>query len=130
MSAKFKRTRLWVDPPVQSRLLGRLAVYMLVYTATLLHVGFAIEVGEKIVLGGAETKVSSLYLDYLLRQKSLLIGAVVILPVLLLDLLRFSHRIVGPLFRCRKMMQQMAGGNAVNEFVPRKHDLMPELFEA
>jgi hypothetical protein len=130
MNWPFKRTRLVVDPAVQFRLLGRLGAYLLIYTVTLLHVGFAIEVFEKVVIVEDGPLVTSLYLDYLVRQKSLLIGMALILPVLLYDLLKFSHRIVGPLFRIRRWMLDMAAGKAVREFVPRKHDLMTELFEA
>jgi hypothetical protein len=126
----LKRTRLVVDPPVQFRLLGRLGAYLLIYTVTLLHVGFAIEVFEKVVMADDGPWVLSLYLDYLGRQKSLLIGMGLILPVLLYDLLKFSHRIVGPLYRVRRWMGDMAAGKVVREFVPRKHDLMTELFDA
>jgi hypothetical protein len=126
----LKRTRLIVDPPVQFRLLGRLGAYLLVYTVTLLHVGFAIEVFEKVVMADDGPLVLNLYVDYLARQKALLIGIALIVPVLLYDLLKFSHRIVGPLFRVRRWMYDMAEGKAVREFVPRKHDLMTELFEA
>jgi hypothetical protein len=130
MSWYFKRSRLVVDPPVQFRLLGRLAAYLVVYTITLLHVGFAIEVFEKVVMADDGPLVADLYLDYLGREKSLLIGIGLILPVLLYDLLKFSHRIVGPLYRCRRWMLDMAAGKPVREFVPRKHDLMTELFAA
>ncbi len=130
MNWYFKRSRLVVDPPVQFRLLGRLAAYLVVYTITLLHISFAVEVFEKIVLADDGPLVADLYLDYLVRQKSLLIGMVLILPVLLYDLLKFSHRIVGPLYRCRRWMLDMAAGKPVREFVPRKNDLMTELFAA
>ncbi len=130
MNWYFKRSRLVVDPPVQFRLLGRLGAYLIVYTVTLLHVGFAIEVFEKVVLADDGPLVADLYVDYLARYKSLLIGMVLILPVLLYDLLKFSHRIVGPLYRCRRWMLDMAAGKQVREFVPRKHDLMIELFAA
>jgi len=130
MNWPLKRSRLVVDPPVQFRLLGRLGAYLVIYTVTLLHVGFALEVLEKIVLVDDGPLVADLYVDYLIRQKSLLIGMFLILPVLLYDLLKFSHRIVGPLFRVRRWMADMAAGKIVREFVPRKNDLMTELFEA
>jgi hypothetical protein len=130
MTWYFKRTRLIVDRPVQFRLLGRLGAYLLIYTVTLLHVGFAIEVFEKVVMANDGPLVVDLYADYLVRQRALLIGMVLIMPVLLYDLLKFSHRIVGPLFRCRRWMLEMAEGKTVREFIPRKHDLMTELFEA
>ena len=64
------------------------------------------------------------------QHRFILIGAIVLLPVILFDLLKFSNRVAGPLYRCRKIMTQMSRGESVPEFKPRKHDLMPELFLA
>ena len=130
MTSPFKRSRLVVDPAVQFRMLGRLGIYLLIYTVTLLHVGFAIEVFEKVVMADHGPLVGALYVEYMIQHKSLFIAMAMILPVLLYDLLKFSHRIVGPLFRCRRWMLDMAAGKVVEEFVPRKKDLMNELFQA
>ena len=46
------------------------------------------------------------------------------------NLLKFSHRVAGPLYRCGNLMRQMANGQAVSEFHPRKHDLMREFFQS
>jgi hypothetical protein len=39
---------------------------------------------------------------------------------------KFSHRIAGPLFRCRQVMREMTEGKTVAEFKPRKHDLLDD----
>jgi hypothetical protein len=130
MNAHVKRSRLLVDPAVQFRLLSRLGAYLLIYTVALLHIGFAVEVLERILRDDNGVPVVNLYVDYPRQQKPLLVAMALLLPFLLSDLLKFSHRVVGPLFRCRKVMLDMAAGNRVGEFVTRKHDLMVELFEA
>jgi hypothetical protein len=55
---------------------------------------------------------------------------VAIAPVFLYDLVKFSHRVAGPLHRCQSTMQEMADGQVVAEFVRRKHDLLQEFFGA
>jgi hypothetical protein len=83
-----------------------------------------------LVLNDVGQGVGNLYLDFLGRQKPLLITLVLVTPILLYDLLKFSHRIAGPLYRCRHVMEEMANGKSVPAFQPRKHDLMRELFQA
>jgi hypothetical protein len=53
---------------------------------------------------------------------------VVIAPLVLYDILKFSHRISGPLYRRRQVMRDMAAGKAVPEFRPRKHDLLADVY--
>jgi hypothetical protein len=130
MGTKFKRGRLWVDPAFQSRLMLRMGFYLLLYTGLVMLLGIVFEqLGD---FGDSLTRKSpeGRSLDFLGRQKYLLFAFVLALPIILYDLLRFSHRVAGPLYRCRKVMQQMAGGEPVPEFKPRKHDLMWELFQA
>jgi hypothetical protein len=126
----YKRTRLWVDPAFQCRLLVRIVVYWALVMVVWIHIAYAVErtVGfvEKMSSGAAVEGVS--YTDFLWRQRFLLAGLVLALPAVLYDLLKFSHRIAGPLYRCRRAMQDMADGKPVAEFKPRKHDLLGELW--
>jgi len=130
MANKFKRTRLWVDPPFQGRLLFWVAVYILLYSIALLHIGFVFDSLREIATRGVNKGLSGMYLDYFSRQWPVLLTFLLTVPILLYDLLKLSHRIAGPLFRCRKVMEEMAAGKPVGEFVPRKHDLMRDLFQA
>jgi hypothetical protein len=130
MGQRFSRGRLWVDPAFQFRLLIRLGLYFLLYILVVVHVGFAFQTLEDLAANGARNGVGGLYLEYLLSQRILLITLVVTAPIIGYSMLKFSHRVAGPLFRCRRVMQQMAEGKAVPQFTARKHDLMRELFEA
>jgi len=130
MKPKHGRARLWIDPAFQFRLLFRIGLYFLLYTVVVWHVGFLLQLANAILRSGVGQGFGRLYLDYVEQQKPLLFALVLILPILLRDLLKFSHRIAGPLYRCRKMMQEMASGKPVPEFQPRKHDQMRELFAA
>jgi hypothetical protein len=128
MSAKFRRTRLWIDSAFQGRLLLRMCSYLLFYTLIVVHIGFVFELMASFA-SAPERSAQEYYADFLWQQRFLVLAFVLAAPVILYDLLKFSHRIAGPLYRCRNVMQQMAAGKPVPEFKPRKHDLMRELFQ-
>jgi hypothetical protein len=130
MKNNHRRRRLWVDPAFQFRLLARIAVYLVLVALFTLHIGFIFDVMANITTHGSSQRMDVLYLAYLQQQKHLLLAAVLVMPIMLYDLLKFSHRVAGPLYRCRKVMQEMAEGKCVPEFKPRKHDLMGEFFAA
>jgi hypothetical protein len=131
MPQPFNRKRLWTHVPFQARLLLRMACYLLVFVALAWHGAFfsqlAARVGEP---SGESARLGGLYLDFLRGQGHFLLAVLVLLPAAFYDLLKFSHRIAGPLYRCQRAMRQMAAGQAVAEFKPRKGDHMPEFFDA
>jgi hypothetical protein len=130
MGQKYSRGRLWVDPAFQFRLLVRLGLYFLFYIVVVIHIGFAFQVMADIAANGVRDGVGGLYLEYLSNQRILLITLILTAPIICYNMVKFSHRVAGPLLRCRKVMEEMAAGNAVPQFVPRKHDFMRELFQA
>jgi hypothetical protein len=130
MAPQYKRSRLWVDPAFQLRLMLRIGGYFLLYILLVWHFGFFLDAMRGAAAGGANKPLSELYLDYFGKQQPLLIAMALLVPPFLYNLLRFSHRVAGPLFRCRAIMRDMADGKAVAEFHPRKGDLMRELFDA
>jgi hypothetical protein len=130
MPPPFKRTRIWVDAPFQFRLLVRLVAYFVLYMFVVFHLGFLWEVVQALGTNGPTPISVQLYGDFLRKQLPMLVGFFVVAPAFLYDLVKFSHRVAGPLFRCRNLMQEMAAGKPVPEFTPRKHDLMKELLEA
>jgi hypothetical protein len=130
MGTKHKRSRLWVDPGFQFRLQLRMGLYLLLYIGLVFFIDFVFQLMADFGNNITSTDHNGRRIDFFGRQKHLLFALVVALPIILYDLLKFSHRVAGPLYRCRNLMQQMAGGEQVPEFKPRKHDLMRELFQA
>lgn len=130
MNVPFRRTRLWVNSAFQGRLLTRMAGYFLVYTFVVLHIGFLFEGIADFAANGLRKGFGQLYVEFLGRQTAILYALVLTMPPLLYDMLKFSHRVAGPLFRCQRVMLEMAEGKPVTEFRPRKGDLMTELFQA
>src|SRR5947209_4308332 len=107
MGQKFKRGRLWVDPAFQFRLLARLGLYFLLYIFVVVHIGFTFQVMTAIAGSGARDGIGRLYLEYLSSQRILFTTLVLAAPIILYSMLKFSHRVAGPLFRCKKVMQEM-----------------------
>jgi hypothetical protein len=102
--------------------------YLLAYTIIVWHIGFILAVMVGIAASGLRKGIGDLYVEFLRNQIPLLFAFVLAAPVLLYDLLKFSNRIAGPLYRCRKLMEEMARGKTVPEFQPRQHDFMAEFF--
>src|SRR5262249_47733652 len=127
MKPTFKRKRILVHPRFQFGLVARMSVYLLIATLAVLHTTFIMEVLVYVLSApakGAGKGINGLYGDFLLRQRPFLLTLVMIAPILLYDLFKFSHRIAGPLYRCRKVMQDMIDGKAAPEFKPRDRDMM------
>jgi hypothetical protein len=129
MGRQFKRTCLWIDPPLQARLLLRMALYLLLHVAFVWHIAFIFQAMTEVATDGPGPGLGGLYVEALRQQKFLLLALALTLPIILYDLLKFSNRIAGPLYRCRKVMQQMAAGQPVPEFTPRQHDQLGEFFQ-
>lgn len=130
MENVYNRTRLWVNAGFQSRFMVRVALYLIVSILLVLHAAFGIELLWVRIVGVQREPYLESYLGFLSTHRFILIGYSLFVPWVLFDILKFSHRIAGPLFRCRNMMLDMAAGKRVSEFQPRTNDLMPELFEA
>jgi hypothetical protein len=129
MVQKHRRKRLWVDPPFQARLLKRLVVYAVLYFLILGHADFVLEMLPRVAAGGGET-FGGLYLSFLGRHQAAIFCALLLTPAMLYDMLRFSHRMAGPLCRLRRYLRDMAEGRPVPQFTLRDHDLPRDLIDA
>lgn len=130
MSQDFKRSRLLVDPEFQTRLLQRMALYLVFFVVMGFHLCFFVEILVNVGREGPRADMGQLYGEFLQRQIPFLFSLVFLAPLFLYDMLKFSNRVAGPLFRCRKVMDDMTAGKHVDEFRPRKHDLMREFFQS
>ena len=125
-----KRKQLLVDRPLQGRLMARLWLYVLLYAFFVIHVHFLMQLSHQAIKNGTQNGLFGMYVDFLCTQSYVLLSVAILAPCVLVDSLKFSNRIAGPLFRCRTMIYEMAAGKAVPEFTPRKGDLMPEFWQA
>lgn len=114
---KHSRTKLLVDAPLQGALLCRVVMYWMVCLLVMLalvalqtawsseQVGWPVLSGRIAVAFGPA-----------------MIASLVLLPLVLFDALRFSHRFAGPLHRLTRELERLADGHTPGPVVFRKND--------
>ena len=114
-----KRKRIWIDR-FQTNLSLRLAFYFLLYMVTVLA-------------WVAVDRVAASLIEEHFGQGtgywSLMSACVVVLVGLLFiyDMMRFSHRFVGPLFRFRQCLKAIVAGDDMTLMKLRQDDFLQEL---
>ncbi|MCA9246887.1 MAG: hypothetical protein KDA42_07215, partial [Planctomycetales bacterium] len=101
----FKRRQLFVDPKVQGALIMRTTFYwfMSVLTMSMFLLCWRVV--------SAPGQRFADHIEYLGNQYGLaLLGSLVILPMLCIDIVKLSNRFVGPLYRLRRAMRDLAEG--------------------
>jgi nitrogen fixation/metabolism regulation signal transduction histidine kinase len=116
---RTKRRKIWIDG-FQTKLSLRIACYFVLYQIAIWamvlideHVRHAMEA----VFGGAGWGFVAL-----------MKGSVLFLSLLFIyDAIKFSHRLVGPLYRFRKTIQTIAAGEEVDLVNLRRDDFLQEM---
>lgn len=124
------RKRLFVNRDIQGRLLARTGLYWILYHAVLWMAMFFIRYAEHrgAIMAGAEPRsFGDLYGQFVHENSSLWVCAFAILPIVLWDLLKFSHRVAGPLVRFQRVLESLTAGQTVNEVRLRRGDLLFDL---
>ena len=123
---KYQRSRMFVDSAFQGRLLLRLVLYWALYHVVLWHFLFLFNLLSASMghdPSAPARSLGTLYREFAVSHSSIVVCFLVTLPILVRDLLKFSHRLAGPLVRFRTTMQQMADGRPVAPVTLRKFDL-------
>lgn len=124
------RKRLFVNRQIQGRLLARTALYWMLYHGVLWMGMFLYRYAEHrgaVLAGAAPRTFSDLYGQFVREHFSMWICAAAILPLVLWDLLKFSHRVVGPLVRFQRTIESLTAGEKVDEVRLRNGDLLFDL---
>lgn len=129
MMPQHKRSRIWVDTPFQLGLMVRVSAYLLLYSVVVFHVAFAFDLLSTITAQGLHQRLAEIYRDFILRQRPLLFSLILVAPIVLFDVVRFSHRLAGPLYRCRMVMRDMVDGKSVSQIKLRDKDLLQEMVQ-
>ncbi len=116
---KAKRKKIWIDS-FQTYLSLRLAMYFAVYMMT---------VWAWVVIDRSTATMLDAHLGPVAGYWSVASASVVVLVGLLFiyDVVRFSHRIVGPLYRFRKYLKAIVDGEELPLMQLRKDDFLQEL---
>lgn len=114
-----KRRRIWVDK-FQTRLLLRMVAYCVLYQLSVA----VIVIGWTVFCQFSANGIRPLRWSDFVPS---VIGVLCILPMLAYDVIRFSHRLVGPLVRFRRAMREIAAGDPVSLIKLRDGDMLLEL---
>lgn len=105
---KYPRTHLFVDPKVQGALIVKVVTYWIVCLIGIALMLFC----WRIVTGPVmlfQTHMKEMWYFY----GPALVASILLLPLVIVDTIRFSNRIVGPLLRLRRSMRELARGENV-----------------
>lgn len=115
------RKKVWVDP-FQTKLSLRIGAYLVVFFVVFCNFLFAWKMLEEGPIDPAQQ-----FLDTLRSNAPVLICLIVLVPVMAWDTIRFSHKLVGPVIRFRKTLQEMADGEPVRPIKLRDGDYLTEM---
>jgi hypothetical protein len=117
MTHRNKRRRLFIDRPVQGTLLLRAASYWAVCLITQLLIVFLFVL---LTSSSGDWNVNGARMWWHVQVS--LVASFAILPMILLDVLKLSHRWVGPLFRLRSSLKAISRGEPIQPIKFREND--------
>ncbi|QDU76235.1 hypothetical protein Pan97_32800 [Bremerella volcania] len=115
---KHERRRLfWVDPKLQGGLVLRAVMH---WGICLLSVGTVLVVGAAFSdLHAPVSAVMRMVFDYFVPA---VLVSLLVLPIIVLDTIRHSNRLVGSVARFRNAMQRLADGETTSPLIVRDGD--------
>ncbi len=117
--AHFKRTKLFVDPKVQGLLILRVVIYWVACMATL----ELLRLTWVIATEPDQPTFAAYFLNYDWPAVGgrLLIASIVLVPIIW-DMLCFSNRFAGPVYRMRRILREAAQGGKIEPVRLRSDD--------
>lgn len=122
----FRKSK-YVNSLLQGNLMLRMVMYWAIYNFALL----AALVGESLMrvipdlLSGArDYSFDQFVSEFTDRQSPMLLAMSVLCPILIWDMLRYSHRIAGPLYRFRKALIDHMAGEPLQKIKLRDGDML------
>ncbi|MCC9605949.1 hypothetical protein LOC68_20345 [Blastopirellula sp. JC732] len=116
-----RRGARYVDPSVQ----GGIVLRMLFYWTTFFVVGLVISFAVQVLCNPLEPMNQHLASVWQ-NQGPFILAAFCLLPIYTYDLIRFSHRFVGPIIRFRRVVNEAADGEVPPPFNLRDKDYWKE----
>ena len=121
-SNKRLRKHLLVDPAVQGSLIMRIVLYW-----ALGLTGMTLMLLLWRMLAGPPRAFHSQFDEMWFYYEPALIASALLLPLVIMDVLRFSNHLVGPLLRLRQSMRALAQGEYIEPVEFRGGDYWTEL---
>jgi hypothetical protein len=117
---KNKRKRIWIDR-FQTFLVLRISSYFILYQATTWALT-AINQSLRTVLGPTFGEGGVNYFSFLVILTLVFLGI-----MLLYDLVKLAHRVVGPVYRFRKTIRAITAGEELDLITLRKDDYLMDM---
>ncbi len=117
----LKRKKLFVDPQVQGALLGRAFLYWLICVGLMTAMLACWQ-----IFTGPEQRLPELFANLWYQYAPALVVSLLVLPLILFDVVQISNRFVGPVYRLRHRMRQVARGERVDPIKFRQGDFWLE----
>jgi hypothetical protein len=122
MPAKFKRSQLLADLPVQ----GSIIAWMVFYWGASLLMLFGLLFFWTLLTGPA--RMSWMTVDHVwFKYGAVFVAAALLLPLIVWDMLKLTNRFAGPVRRLRNYLHQLAEGKPVPPLHFRKGDYWHDL---
>ncbi|QDT38461.1 methyl-accepting chemotaxis protein [Stratiformator vulcanicus] len=122
---KPKRTKRFVSWEIQGQTIKHVLAYWFIYHAVLWHAIFLFDwlnSRGKILTGERPLMFRDLYAQFVAENCGILICAVLLLPILVIDVVRLSHKVAGPLVRFQNALAELSKGRKVEPIRLRDGD--------
>ena len=123
------RKKLFVSGRIQGRLLFRIGLYWVLYHVVLWHALFVYRYLQDRMNGAILNEsipFGELYTQFVADYYPVVLCAVITLPIVVIDMLKMTHRIAGPLVAFQNALRELVAGKAVEQVQLRKGDLLTE----
>lgn len=119
-----RRGNILIDRDVQGALMFRVGSYWLFCL-----LGVSLMILCWTAVSEPPRPIGELFRDLSSRYAPALVASLILLPLVMIDVTRVSHRFVGPMLRLRGALRQLAAGEHVHPIKFRDNDFWLELAE-
>jgi len=120
----ISRRRLFVDRQVQGALLYRIAIY---WCFSVLAICLITLCAQAVTHPNRPFLEYFAFSDFFVSYGPAILASLVLVPLVMFDVVATSNRFVGPLFRMRRAMRELAAGQEVEPIHFREKDFWKEV---
>lgn len=124
----FRKSK-YVNSMLQGNLMLRMVMYWAIYNVALIAAmigGNVMKVIPEVLDGSRAYSASQFWSEFTDQQGPMLMAIFVLCPLLIWDMLRYSHRIAGPIHRFRKALADHVAGQPLQTVKLRNGDMLLE----
>ena len=131
VAAPFKRTKLFVNRGIQGAMSLRFGMYWVIYHVCLWHGAFMYfflraRLSQLTGNEGPMQSLNELYGKFMVEYLPITLTATLLLPIVIYELVRQTHRIAGPLVRFSSAMRDMMDGKTIAPVKLREGDMLTD----